>query len=206
MKIRVLSHYALVLLGRSHHKFTQHCCTQQQVVNIAEGGLFKTHTIENGFVPSGDKWVPGLKAARHSPTYVLWGNTSGTHPQNPRVLKAYKTYVDHMCASFQIKVHGWFPVWTLWQALVLLSNTLIHLFHPGRFAHKCSSCICATFPVMQLPVQGAIADSKTFCLWQTLMQLFGMMDKANKTLGRESFGRVSTSDTSWKMYLLCGIW
>lgn len=140
MKIRALSHYALVLFGRSHRKFTQRCYTQQQVVNIAEGGLLKSHAIENGFIPSGEKWVPGLKVARHRPAYVLWGNASGTHPQNPKVWKTHVTYTDHMCSSFQITGHEWFPVLTLWQALVLLSNTLIHLFYPGRFAHTLHLC------------------------------------------------------------------
>lgn len=33
--------------------------------------------------------------------------------------------------SFQIKGHGWFPVFSVLQALAILSNTLIHPSHPG---------------------------------------------------------------------------
>lgn len=128
-KIRALSHYGLVLFGRSHWKFTQHCYTRQQVVNIVEGGLFWKPVPPRTFIPFQEKWVPGLKTAKHSPAYVLWGNATGTHPQNWRVLKAYVTYVGLMFTSFQMKRHGWFPVFSVLQALVILSNRLIHLSH-----------------------------------------------------------------------------
>lgn len=34
-----------------------------------------------------------------------------------------------------------------------------------------------------------------------MMQLLGLMDKANRTPVKQVFGRVSTSDVSWKTFL-----
>lgn len=35
-----------------------------------------------------------------------------------------------------------------------------------------------------------------------MMQLLGVMDKASRTPVKQVFGRVSTSDVSWKTFLL----
>jgi len=102
--------------------------------------------------------VPRLKAAKHSPAYMLWADAAGTHPQNPRVFKAYVTYMGHVFTSFQIKDggHWWFPVFSVLQALVILSNTLIHLsylgdLHPNaQFAFLPPPQLCNCQPEEQL--------------------------------------------------------